>query len=45
MKKLTMHFVGIKKVKITSIGPVRLSSDKFRSGWLEKVKTLGSKGS
>ncbi len=41
MKKLTMHFVGIKKVKITSIGPLRLSSDKFREKWLAKVERMG----
>ena len=29
MKKLTMNFIGIKSVKITSIGPMRLSKDEF----------------
>jgi len=27
MKKLTMNFIGIKKVRITSIGPLRLSKE------------------
>lgn len=44
MKKTTMKFIGIKSVKITAIGPVRLSKDEFRNGWLEKVKVLGEKG-
>lgn len=43
MKKLTMQFVGVKSVKITAIGPIRLSSDKFREKWLKKVGRLGEK--
>jgi len=42
MKKLTMQFVGVKKVKITTIGPLRLSTDKFRNNWLLKVEKLGA---
>ncbi|MFS4494181.1 NAD(P)H-dependent oxidoreductase [Maribacter sp. 2308TA10-17] len=41
MKKLTMNFIGIKKVSITSIGPLRLSKDEFRQKWLAKVEKLG----
>lgn len=41
VKKLTLHFVGIRKVKITTIGPLRLSKDSFRSKWLEKIEKLG----
>lgn len=41
MKKLTMQFIGVKSVKITSIGPIRLSTDEFRSKWLKKVEELG----
>lgn len=41
MKKLTMNFIGIKKVQITSIGPIRLSKDEFRNKWLTKVEKLG----
>ncbi len=44
MKKLTMNFIGVKKVKITAIGPVRLSTDSFRQKWIEKVEKLGVKG-
>lgn len=43
MKKLTLQFVGIKKVKITSIGPIRLSKDSFRQKWLAKIEKLGMK--
>ncbi len=41
MKKLTMQFVGVKKVKITTIGPIRLSKEEFRSKWLRKIEKLG----
>lgn len=41
MKKLTMQFVGVKKVKITSIGPLRLSKESYREKWLSKVENLG----
>lgn len=41
MKKLTMNFIGIKKVRITSIGPLRLSKITFREKWLKKVEKLG----
>lgn len=41
MKRLTMQFVGVKKVSLTAIGPIRNSSDKFRRKWLKKVERLG----
>ena len=41
MKKLTMNFIGIKSVKITSIGPLRLSKEEWRKKWLQKVERLG----
>lgn len=41
LKKLTLNFVGIKKVKSTTIGPIRLSKDSFREDWLQKVEKLG----
>lgn len=43
MKKLTLQFVGVRKVKISSIGPMRLSKDQFRENWLKKVELLGIK--
>ncbi|WP_281991679.1 NAD(P)H-dependent oxidoreductase [Aquimarina aggregata] len=44
MKKLTMNFVGVKKVRITTIGPIRLSKEKFRTKWLKRVQKLGETG-
>ncbi|MDN4165903.1 NAD(P)H-dependent oxidoreductase [Cytophagales bacterium LB-30] len=41
MKKGTLQFMGIKKVRITSIGPIRLSKERFRAKWLKKVERLG----
>jgi putative NADPH-quinone reductase len=43
MKKMILEFCGIKPVKITSIGPIRFSTDEFRKMHLEKINTLGSK--
>ncbi|WMJ74173.1 NAD(P)H-dependent oxidoreductase [Cytophagaceae bacterium ABcell3] len=43
IKNLTLEFCGIKPVKTTSIGPIRMSSDRFREKWLEKIETLGRK--
>ncbi|WP_428742178.1 NAD(P)H-dependent oxidoreductase [Tenacibaculum sp.] len=42
MKKLTLNYIGVKKVQITTIGPIRLSKEKFRAKWLKKVATLGT---
>lgn len=41
MKKLTLNFIGIKRIKYSPIGPIRLSTDQFRAKWLEKVNKLG----
>lgn len=41
MKKGTLHYIGIRKVRITTIGPIRLSKDSFREKWLKKVEELG----
>ena len=41
MKKGTLHYIGIKKVRITAIGPIRLSTEEFRAKWLNKVEKLG----
>ena len=45
MKRLTMNFIGVKKVRITTIGPIRLSKESFRAKWLRKVKSMGQTGS
>ena len=41
MKKTTLEFCGIKPVRVTSIGPLRLSKEQFRTDWLKKVEQLG----
>ncbi len=43
MKKLTCGFVGIKKVKFTTIGSLRLSTEEYRKKWLTKIERLGRK--
>jgi len=43
MKKLTMNFIGVNSVKITSIGPLRLSKEQFRKKWIKKVEMIGRK--
>lgn len=41
MTRLTLNFVGIKRVKRTAIGPLRLSTHAYRTDWLRKVEQLG----
>lgn len=41
MKKVTLEYIGVKKVRITAIGPIRLSKEEFRANWLRKVEKLG----
>ncbi len=41
MKKLTLNFIGVKKVRSTTIGPIRHSKENFRVKWLRKVEKLG----
>lgn len=43
MKKVTLNYIGVNKVKITTIGPIRLSKDTFRTNWLSKVERLGER--
>jgi len=43
MKKLTMGFTGVRKVKATTIGPLRLSTPAWREKQLDKVMALGQK--
>jgi len=40
-KKGTLQFCGIDPVQVTYIAPIRNSTEKFRTQWLEKVKLLG----
>lgn len=41
MKRMTLEFCGIKPVRTTTIGPLRLSKDNYRENWLKKVEKLG----
>lgn len=41
VKRMTLQFCGINPVRITNIGPIRLSKDKYRSDWLKKIESLG----
>jgi putative NADPH-quinone reductase len=43
IKKLTLNFVGIKKVKFTTIGSLRLSKDSYRKQWLQKIEVIAGK--
>lgn len=42
MKRLTLNFIGVKSVKITSVGPLRLSKESFRIKWLKRIQKLGA---
>jgi NAD(P)H dehydrogenase (quinone) len=41
MKKSLLKFIGINPVKVTTIGPIRLSKDTYRNNYLNKVERLG----
>jgi len=41
LKNTILEFCGIKPVSITSIGPIRLSTEEFRKSKLEKIRKLG----
>lgn len=43
MKKMTLEFCGIKPVRTTTIGPLRLSSEDYRKKWLLKIEKQGRK--
>lgn len=43
MNKMTLKFTGIKPVKVTTIGPVRLSKEAYRKSWLQKIERLGQR--
>ena len=44
MKKCTLEFCGITPVRLTTIGPLRLSKPSAREKWLGKVGQLGLQG-
>jgi len=41
MKKLTLEFCGMSPVRTTTIGPIRLSKERYRTKWLSKIEQLG----
>ncbi|MGB0523269.1 MAG: NAD(P)H-dependent oxidoreductase [Flammeovirgaceae bacterium] len=41
LKQLTLQFSGFSPVRTSTIGPIKNSSEKFRTSWLQKVKKLG----
>ena len=41
MKKLTLEFSGISHIKVTTIGPIRLSKEKYRQDWLNGIEKIG----
>jgi len=41
MKKLVLQFCGINPVRITTIGPIRLSKETYRLNWLKRIERLG----
>ena len=41
MSKGTLNFIGIEKVRITAIGPIRLSKENFRIKWLNRIEKMG----
>ncbi|RYZ87927.1 MAG: flavodoxin family protein [Proteobacteria bacterium] len=44
LKHLTFKFCGISPVRITHIGPIRLSTVDYRTKWLERLKEMGRLG-
>lgn len=43
VKRMTLEFCGISPVRITNIGPLRLSTDQYRTKWLKRIEELGRK--
>jgi len=41
MKRSTLHFCGIRPVKVTALGPIRLSKETYRQKCLRKIEKLG----
>lgn len=41
IKKSTLNFCGITPVKVTNIGPLKLSKETYRENWLNKIEKLG----
>ncbi|MPS65696.1 MAG: NADPH:quinone reductase [Chryseobacterium sp.] len=43
LKKSTLEFCGVKPVKVTYVGIIKISDKPKRMKWLEKIKLLGQK--
>lgn len=43
MKRNTLYFCGVRSIKATTIGPIRLSKPEWREKWLKKVEIIGIK--
>lgn len=43
MRKGILNFCGIHPVKITTIGPIKTSSERMRNNWLKKINSLGER--
>jgi NAD(P)H dehydrogenase (quinone) len=43
MRKAILEFCGIQPVRISSLGPMRSSSDKQRNKWISQMRHLGKK--
>ncbi len=43
MSRNTLYFCGVRSIKATTIGPIRLSKQAWREKWLTKVEQLGQK--
>lgn len=41
MKWSTLYYCGVRNIKTTTIGPIRLSKAEWRENWLKKVEQLG----
>jgi putative NADPH-quinone reductase len=45
VKNRTLEFCGINPVKVTAIGPIRRSTNEFRTKWIDKIEALGKNAS
>jgi NAD(P)H dehydrogenase (quinone) len=45
MTHATLHFCGIRPVRITNLAGMRKSTAEQRAKWLEKIQTLGARDS
>ncbi len=41
LKKVTLEFTGVKKVRVSAFGSIRNSNVTIRSKWLDKIEQLG----